>query len=157
MPCRRTGRRRARGAAVAAVGGARQSADVWASVASVADARRPSPSHPPPPNSQLAGGGVVPLTRAVCCRPCLPRGRSAAPTPALGRRAPASAPTAPRADALAVLSLDCHPAPADGPNSLLCEAGTGGFVAGWARAADVPSLPGAAYPLGPPRCCTPVS
>jgi len=55
----------------------------------------------------------VPLSHAVCCRPCLPK------------KLPGSNDTA-----LAVLSLGCHASSNPGSASLRCESAGGSFVSG---------------------------
>ena len=97
-----------------------------------------------------AGGGDVPLSRARCCRPCLPEEE--------GEDDKKDDP--PPRHPLAVLSLDCRPPTpgGDGAAALLCDADTGGFVVGFAdarRVGGASARSGAFYPTGPPRCCTP--
>ncbi len=53
---------------------------------------------------QLAGGGLVPLSHAVCCRPCLPRSLPEDPTGVI----PAND------SAVAVVSIGCHASTAVG-------------------------------------------
>ena len=48
--------------------------------------------------AQLIGGGLVPLSSAVCCRPCLPGALPEDPTGSI----------AANDTALAVVSLGCH-------------------------------------------------
>ena len=98
-----------------------------------------------------AGGGDVPLSRARCCRPCLPDDEDDGDDTTTTSR--------PR-HPLAVLSLDCRSPTAggDASSALLCDADTGGFVVGFADARRVGGASprsGAFYPAGPPRCCTP--
>lgn len=63
---------------------------------------------------QSTGGGWVPLSRAICCRPCLP----------------ADIPGGQKEKALAVISIGCHASSNRGPSVLKCEAGGGSFVTG---------------------------
>ncbi len=53
---------------------------------------------------QLAGGGLVPLSHAVCCRPCLPQSLPEDPTGVI----PAND------SAVAVVSIGCHASTAVG-------------------------------------------
>lgn len=59
---------------------------------------------------QLSGGGLVPLSHAVCCRPCLPT-----------ELPKTQAPIPPDASAVAVMSIGCHASSGNGPWALRCE------------------------------------
>lgn len=91
----------------------------------------------------LAGGGLVPLSRAICCRPCLPNVLPAAPA-VIGSNV----------TALAVVSIGCHKENASGPSKLQCP-GPGHLVAGFIEYMQVNSQTAAYYPLGAAECCTP--
>jgi hypothetical protein len=93
--------------------------------------------------SWVAGGGAVPLARAICCRPCLPGG------PLGGDNEPPQAP-------VALVSLGCH-ASTDALAGARCEGGPGaaGLVVGYSDAVAVAAAGGAAYPTDAARCCTP--
>ncbi|CAG9463808.1 unnamed protein product [Pedinophyceae sp. YPF-701] len=92
--------------------------------------------------SWLVGGGVVPLSPARCCRPCvdeadLPSGTLAAEEAVVG-----------------VTELGCHRSTA-GPQ---CEVSSyaNSFATGWISASPIFSASfGEWFPLGPPTCCTP--
>lgn len=64
---------------------------------------------------QLNGGGLVPLSHAVCCRPCLPKTLPGDTS---------------NSTALAILSLGCHASSNPGSASLRCEAKGGSLVSG---------------------------
>jgi hypothetical protein len=93
----------------------------------------------------VAGGGAVPLARAICCRPCLPDGP-------LGGGGDDDPPQAP----VALVSLGCH-ASTDALAGARCEGGPGaaGLVVGYSDAVAVAAAGGAAYPTDAARCCTP--
>jgi syndecan 1 len=79
----------------------------------------------------VAGGGYVPLSHAICCRPCLPK--ELPPDPS--GRIPEG-----QAHPLAVISLGCH-----GSTDELgtrCEQNAGSFVAGFSEAVKVFTTPG---------------
>lgn len=79
----------------------------------------------------VAGGGFVPLSHAVCCRPCLPEELPPDPSGA----APAG--QAP----LAVISLGCH-ASTDSLPSRCEQSSAGSFVAGFTESIKVFTTPG---------------
>eukprot|EP00887_Chlorella_sp_A99_P004577 scaffold4.g4577.t1 len=93
----------------------------------------------------VAGGGYVPLSHAICCRPCLP---AELPPDPSGRIPSGQAP-------LAVFSLACHAS----TDELLsrCEQGptAGSFVSGFSEAIKVFSTPDTFYPVNTAQCCTP--
>lgn len=64
---------------------------------------------------QLNGGGLVPLSHAICCRPCLPESLPGSPD---------------NQSALAVVSLGCHASSNPGSASLRCESQGGSLVTG---------------------------
>ncbi|KAL3155716.1 hypothetical protein ABBQ32_012737 [Trebouxia sp. C0010 RCD-2024] len=93
---------------------------------------------------QLTGGGVVPLSRARCCRPCLP----------------AELPDSPRqldADpqGVAIVSIGCHRSTGQGSGSLKCEPQGSSFVTGFTEAIRVSNAASYYYPVGAVECCTP--
>ena len=63
---------------------------------------------------QSNGGGWVPLSRAICCRPCLPK----------------EIPGTTEATAVAIISTGCHPSSNRGPDVLQCESSGGSFITG---------------------------
>lgn len=79
----------------------------------------------------MAGGGYVPLSHAICCRPCLP---AELPPDSSGRIPGGQKP-------LAVISLGCHATTDVLPTR--CELGASSFVAGYAEAIKVFTTPGA--------------
>ncbi|KAK9846475.1 hypothetical protein WJX81_004918 [Elliptochloris bilobata] len=94
--------------------------------------------------SWLSGGGYVPLSHAICCRPCLPQ-----TLPDSGGALP------PGASAVAVISVGCHGSSAQGAAALRCEAAGNSFVSGWQQALRVSAAVDAYYPIGAAACCTP--
>ncbi|CAL8464819.1 g4354 [Coccomyxa elongata] len=94
--------------------------------------------------SWLSGGGLVPLSHAVCCRPCLPT-----------ELPKTQAPIPPDASAVAVMSIGCHASSGNGPWALRCEQQGSSVVTGWEQAVLVSSSIDAYYPLGGAACCTP--
>ncbi|EFN57686.1 expressed protein [Chlorella variabilis] len=92
----------------------------------------------------VAGGGYVPLSHAICCRPCLP---DELPPDPSGRIPAGEKP-------LAVISLGCH-ASTDRSLSTRCEAGAGSFVTGYSEAVKVFTTPDTFYPINTVQCCTP--
>jgi syndecan 1 len=94
----------------------------------------------------LAGGGQVPLSRAVCCRPCLPK----ALPPGLQRLGGHDNVTT----AVAIVSIGCHKSSAQGAQQLQCETAAS-LVAGYAEANRVSAALDAYYPVGAAECCTP--
>lgn len=86
----------------------------------------------------VAGGGYVPLSHAICCRPCLPG--ELPPDPS--GRIPGQAP-------LAVISLGCHASTDVLPGR--CEAEGSSFVAGYSEAVNVFSTPGGGWRVGTRR------
>ncbi|KAK9824271.1 hypothetical protein WJX72_009086 [[Myrmecia] bisecta] len=95
--------------------------------------------------SWLSGGGLVPLSHAVCCRPCLP-----ADLPV-----PSGSTANPDDKAVAVVSIGCHSSSGPGSLALQCEPNGGSFVSGWGKAVRVSSSIDAYYPIGAVECCTP--
>lgn len=93
---------------------------------------------------QLTGGGLVPLSRARCCRPCLP---SELPD-SDGQISPDSKP-------VAVVSIGCHKASGQGSEALKCEPQGSSFVTGFTEAVRVSNAANYFYPLGAVDCCTP--
>lgn len=81
----------------------------------------------------VAGGGYVPLSHAICCRPCLPDELPPEPS---GRIPGGQAP-------LAVISLGCHPT-TDRVLPTRCEERANSFVAGYSESIKVFSTPGRA-------------
>lgn len=94
--------------------------------------------------SWLTGGGLVPLSRARCCRPCLP---SVLPD-SDGQISPDSKP-------VAVVSIGCHKASGQGSEALKCEPQGSSFVTGFTEAVRVSNAANYFYPLGAVDCCTP--
>ncbi|KAL4425873.1 hypothetical protein ABPG75_009889 [Micractinium tetrahymenae] len=92
----------------------------------------------------VAGGGYVPLSHAICCRPCLP---SELPPDPSGRIPGGESP-------LAVISLGCH-ASTDRVLPTRCEEKAGSFVSGYSEAIKVFSSPDTYYPINTVQCCTP--
>lgn len=84
----------------------------------------------------VAGGGYVPLSHAICCRPCLP---SELPPDPSGRIPGGQAP-------LALISLGCH-ASTDRVLPTRCEGRAGSFVSGYSEAIKVFSSPDTYYPI----------
>ena len=68
---------------------------------------------------QLSGGGLVPLSHAICCRPCLPE-----ELPQL------SVAIAADDRAVAIMSIGCHASRGAGPATLMCEDGSNSVVSG---------------------------
>lgn len=93
---------------------------------------------------QLTGGGVVPLSRARCCRPCLP---TEVPD-SLGQ---------PNADpqGVAIVSIGCHKSTGQGSEALKCEPQGSSFVTGFTQAIRVSNAASYYYPVGAVECCTP--
>ena len=87
----------------------------------------------------VAGGGSVPLSRAVCCRPCLP-------TDLPDGMAVDDAP-------LAVVSMGCHTS--TDPLGVRCEAEGRSFVSGFTDAVRVFTSVDTRYPIDTTQCCTP--
>lgn len=83
----------------------------------------------------VAGGGAVPLSRAMCCRPCLPSSIE-------GEKGP-----------VAVVSLGCHRS--TDPLGVKCEADGGSFVSGFTEADRVFTSADTLYPVNTAQCCTP--
>ena len=59
---------------------------------------------------QLSGGGLVPLSHAICCRLCLP-----------DELPPTEAPIAEDDKPVGIMSMGCHASSGTGPFSLQCE------------------------------------
>ena len=95
---------------------------------------------------QLTGGGVVPLSRARCCRPCLP---SQLPD-SLGQLDPHLDP-----QGVAIVSIGCHRSTGQGSEALKCEPQGSSFVTGFTEAIRVSNAANYYYPVGAVECCTP--
>ena len=95
---------------------------------------------------QMHGGGQVPLSRAKCCRICVPDTISADTTALMP----------PDANATAVISVGCHSSTTQA--SVTCEADPAtAFVTGFQHAVLVRALASPTfYPEGPVTCCSPV-
>ena len=95
--------------------------------------------------SWVAGGGAVPLSRAICCRPCLPADL------------PDDSPIFDDSDRpLALVSMGCH-ASTD-PLGVRCEAdntGANSFISGFTSSVHVFSSVDTQYPVNTAQCCTP--
>lgn len=97
------------------------------------------------------GGEPVPLSKAVCCRPCLPEDKIA--VEGLGRKLERPS------DAIAVVSVGCHPS-SNTESAFQCERDARGnsksFVVGFTNIGRV-FAPGEAayYPLDASECCIP--
>lgn len=61
----------------------------------------------------------MPLSHAICCRPCLPADLQAL-----------NAQISPEDKAVAIMSIGCHSSSGAGPSTLHCEAGGNSIVAG---------------------------
>lgn len=85
------------------------------------------------------GSGYVPLSHAVCCRPCVPE------------LPPEFADT--KEKPVAVVSIGCHTATE--ASNLKCEVSGGSFVFGFTEAVRVLSAQDAFYPVNGAQCCTP--
>ena len=98
------------------------------------------------PHVQMHGGGQVPLSRAKCCRICVPDTISADTTALMP----------PDANATAVISVGCHSSTTQA--SVTCEADPAtAFVTGFQHAVLVRALASPTfYPEGPVTCCSPV-
>lgn len=95
---------------------------------------------------QLTGSGVVPLSRARCCRPCLP---SQLPD-SLGQLDPHLDP-----QGVAIVSIGCHRSTGQGSEALKCEPQGSSFVTGFTEAIRVSNAANYYYPVGAVECCTP--
>lgn len=93
---------------------------------------------------QLTGGGLVPLSRARCCRPCLP----AELPDSQGQLSPDAKP-------VAVVSIGCHKSSGQGSDGLKCEPQGSSFVTGFGQAIRVSNAANYYYPVGAVDCCTP--
>ncbi|PNH05569.1 E3 ubiquitin-protein ligase, partial [Tetrabaena socialis] len=93
----------------------------------------------------MGGGGLVPLSRAICCRACLP---GELPRPLhLGNST---------AKPVAVVSIGCHPSSGRQFRALQCEQAGSSFVTGFLQAERVNSAAYEEYyPVGQVECCTP--
>lgn len=92
----------------------------------------------------VSGGGYVPLSHAICCRPCLPQ--ELPPDPS-GQRPAGEVP-------VAVISLGCHPS-TDRDLSTRCELSGSSLVSGYSEAVKVFTMADTAYPINAVQCCTP--
>ena len=95
---------------------------------------------------QLTGGGVVPLSRARCCRPCLPPQLP----DSLGQLDPHLNP-----HGVAIVSIGCHRSTGQGGEALKCEPQGSSFVTGFTEAIRVSNAANYYYPVGTVECCTP--
>lgn len=91
----------------------------------------------------VAGGGFVPLSHAICCRPCLPN--ELPPDPS-GRIPDGEKP-------LAIVSLGCHPSTDELP--VRCEGSGRSFASGFSEAVRVFTAADTFYPVNTINCCTP--
>lgn len=91
----------------------------------------------------LVGGGIVPLSHAICCRPCLP---TELPADDSGRVPAGQQP-------VAVISLACHTSTNDPSDH--CERDGESFVAGFSESVQVFAAIDTHYPVNAARCCTP--
>ncbi|KAL6770310.1 hypothetical protein ACKKBG_A34460 [Auxenochlorella protothecoides x Auxenochlorella symbiontica] len=91
----------------------------------------------------IAGSGTVPLSHAICCRPCLP---SELPPDSSGRIPSGEKP-------VAVVSLACHVSTDETPGH--CEVAGSSLVAGFSESVQVFSAADTNYPVNAARCCTP--
>lgn len=93
----------------------------------------------------VAGGGSVPLSRAICCRPCLPADL------------PDDSPIFDNADQpVALVSMGCHTS--TDPLGVRCEAddtNAHSFVSGFTSSVRVFSSVDTQYPVNTAQCCTP--
>uniref|UniRef100_A0A061RUP8 RING-type domain-containing protein n=1 Tax=Tetraselmis sp. GSL018 TaxID=582737 RepID=A0A061RUP8_9CHLO len=96
----------------------------------------------------IAGGGAVPLSRALCCRLGFP-----------GNVTSESLPDVPLTPAkpVAVVSFGCHPSTATGGKQVMCEEGgkSQSMLSGFGTAIGVGLRLDTYYPLGAAQCCTP--
>ena len=93
---------------------------------------------------QLTGGGLVPLSRARCCRPCLP-----------AELPDSQGQLSPEANPVAVVSIGCHKSSGQGSDALKCEPQGSSFVTGFGQAIRVSNAADYYYPVGAVDCCTP--
>ncbi|KAK9864078.1 hypothetical protein WJX84_002316 [Apatococcus fuscideae] len=91
----------------------------------------------------MGGGGAVPLSRALCCRPCLPTTLPDLPGMAYND------------EPVAIVSIGCHGSTGGAALAMQCEGSGGSYVTGWSRAVQVYASFDAFYPVGPVDCCTP--
>ena len=89
---------------------------------------------------------MVPLSRARCCRPCLP---SQLPD-SLGQLDPHLDP-----QGVAIVSIGCHRSTGQGSEALKCEPQGSSFVTGFTEAIRVSNAANYYYPVGAVECCTP--
>ncbi|GLI61083.1 hypothetical protein VaNZ11_003350 [Volvox africanus] len=90
--------------------------------------------------------GLVPLSRAICCRPCLP---GELPRPAHFGNVNVAKP-------VAVVAIGCHPSSGKQFRALACETAGSSFVTGFSQAQRVGSSSfDEYYPVGQVECCTP--
>ena len=68
---------------------------------------------------QLSGGGLVPLSHAICCRLCMP-----------DELPPTQAPISEDDKAVAIMSMGCHASSGSGPFALQCEPRGNSIVTG---------------------------
>lgn len=91
----------------------------------------------------MAGGGYVPLSRAMCCRLCLPKEFP----PEFTSKLPAGVFPA------SIISVGCHSSTTT--DLVTCEKSSNDFLTGFQSAVPVPTS-ATYYPEGPAICCTPV-
>lgn len=91
----------------------------------------------------MAGGGTVPLSHAVCCRPCLPQELPSDPS----GRVPDGE------KALGVVSLGCHASTDELP--VRCEGNGRSFATGFSESVRVFTTSDTYYPVNTINCCTP--
>lgn len=68
---------------------------------------------------QLSGGGLVPLSHAICCRLCMPE-----------ELPPTQGPISKDDRAVAIMSMGCHASSGSGPFALQCEPRGNSLVTG---------------------------
>ena len=86
----------------------------------------------------------MPLSRAKCCRPCLPT-----------ELPDSQGQLDPDAKSVAVVSIGCHKSSGQGSEAMKCEPQGGSFVTGFTEAIRVSNAANYYYPVGAVECCTP--
>jgi len=94
----------------------------------------------------IAGGGAVPLSRALCCHVSTPDNVTSPVSPDL--------PLTP-AKPVAVVSFGCHMSSGDYGAQVACEDPGNSFLTGFATAVGVGLRMDTFYPLGNAQCCSP--
>lgn len=94
---------------------------------------------------QLSGGGLVPLSHAICCRPCLPDELPPQLAQDVGEDN----------KPVAVVSTGCHPSTNPLPQKLRCEFSGGNMIQGFSEALAVSAVVDKFYPVNSADCCTP--